>query len=137
MTKEQLEGYVSTKEEIAELKVLLENTKDECTDNDVIMDYRSGYPVPQSVVGTDWKQYDSKKAKREKQIEKLEKECAQIEEFVESIEDSTIRRIFRKYYLEGKTQEQVADEIHIHRSRISKKITDYLKKAHKAQKNTV
>ena len=52
MTKEQLEGYVSTKEEIAELKVLLENTKDECTDNDVIMDYRSGYPVPQSVVGS-------------------------------------------------------------------------------------
>ncbi|MGN0400665.1 MAG: phage tail tape measure protein, partial [Acetatifactor sp.] len=40
---------------------------DEMVGNDVIMDYRSGFPVPQSVVGVDWKKYDNAKERYHKQ----------------------------------------------------------------------
>lgn len=139
MTREQLEEYRSKKEEITELTYKLQNLgdNDEMVDNDVIMDYRSGYPVPQSVVGVDWHKFDNAKARYEQRLKKLQKECEEIEIFVEAIEDSLTRRIFRMCFIDGLTQEQTAREVHMHRSRVSRKISDFLKNAHKAQKETL
>ena len=44
-----------------------------------------------------------------------------------------MRRIFRMYYLEGETQQKIGERLHLDRSRISRKIDDFLKNAHKAQ----
>lgn len=139
MTREQLEEYRSKKEEIAELEYKLKHISDndEMVGNDVIMDYRSGFPVPQSVVGVDWKKYDNTKARYTNRLAKLREECDKIEAYVESIEDSLIRRIFRMYYIDGMTQDKVAKELHIHRSGISKKISEFLKLSHKSQKTTL
>ena len=133
MTREELEEYRSKKEEIAELEYKLKHIgdNDEMVGNDVIMDYRSGFPVPQSVVGVDWKKYDNAKARYTNRLAKLRKECDEIEEYVERIEDSITRRIFRMYYIDGASQENVAKAVHMSQSLVSKKISDFLKLEYK------
>ncbi len=139
VTREQLEQYRSKKEEIRELEIKLQqcgNGKN-MIDNSTVMDYRSGYPRPQTVIGVDWKRVENAEKRYTCRIQELQTECEEIEKFVENIEDSLTRRIFRMYYIDGQTQEQVARAVHLHRSRISKKISNFLKKAHKAQKETL
>lgn len=68
----------------------------------------------------------------EKQKE-LQELVEQIESFVESIEDSELRLIFRYRFLDNLTQEEISKKVCLDRSRVSRKISDYLKNAHKAQ----
>ena len=101
--------------------------------NTVIFDYKTGFPRPKAVVGYD---HDRKKRLRERyetRLEKLQVDCEEIENWIESISDSQTRRIFRMYYLDGETQRKIGEKLHMDRSRISRKIDDYLKNAHKAQ----
>lgn len=49
-----------------------------------------------------------------------------IEIFIDSIPVSRDRRIFRAIYFEDKTQQQIARELHIDRSLVSKIISKYL-----------
>lgn len=137
MTREQLEEYRSKKDEIAELEYKLKHLSEDYVDNDIIFDYRNGYPQPQAIVGVDVNKYDNARARYQIRLQKLQKECDEVEEFVEAIEDSLIRRIFRMYYIDGMTQDKVAKELHIHRSGISKKISEFLKLSHKSQKTTL
>lgn len=132
ITKEVLEGYRSKKEEIKELKFKLEHIcdGDAMLDNDTVFDYRSGYPRPQAIVGVDWEKVSKVERLYLKRIEKLKQECEDIEEFVEQIEDSLMRRIFRMYYLEGKSQKAIGKIVHMDRSNISKKIDNYFKVSH-------
>lgn len=130
MTKEFLEGYRSKKDEIIELKNNLRNLgkEDSLVGNDVIMDYRTGYPRPQSIVATDRKKYERIRSRYVERISILEKECNQVEEFIEGIEDSKVRRIFRMHYLEGKSLEEVGRAIHMDRSSVGKKINRHIMK---------
>lgn len=64
----------------------------------------------------------------------VESEMYEIENFIEDMPEGEAKRIFELYYLEGMTQNQVADIVALDRSRISRKICDYLENAHKAQK---
>lgn len=136
MTKERLEGYKSCKAEIEELNYLLAHLKDgdEMIGNSAINDYQTGYPRPQSVVGRDYEKEFRMRAAYEKRIFKLEVECAEVEMWIEEIPDSLTRRIFRMYFKQGMSQKQVAKSVHLDRSRVSRKIDEYLKNAHKAQK---
>ncbi len=136
MTKEFLEEYKSKKAEIAELqyKLLHINDGDIMMCNDTILNYRKGYPVPEAVFGVDWDKLHRTEKRYEKRIEVLTKECAEVEEFIESIPDSLLRRIFRMYYVDGMTQKAISNIMHMDRSRISRKIDDFIKNAHKAQK---
>lgn len=71
-----------------------------------------------------------------KRKEWLEKECREVEEFIDAIEEGMARRIFRMYYIEGRekiTQKKVAKRIHVERSTVSRKIDDYLKVSHYSQ----
>ena len=129
MRREQLEQYRSKKEEIRELQYKLKHLGegDSMIGNDVILDYSTGYPRPQSIVGVDWDKVNRTYERYVNKMARLGKECEEIEEFVESIPDSLTRRIFRMYYIDGMTQEKVAKKIHLDRSRISRKIDDFLK----------
>ena len=49
-----------------------------------------------------------------------------IETFIDGIPVSRDRRIFRAIYLEDKTQQEIAAELHIDRSLVSKTISKYL-----------
>lgn len=134
MTKERLKQYKAMQVEIQELKYKLNNfCKDDVTGNDVIMDYRKGYPMPQSVIGVDWRKRERIEERNRKRLEKLEKECEEIETFINDIDDSRIRCIFELSFIVGKTQKEVGVVLHLERSSISKKIDDYLQVSHKSQ----
>ena len=129
MTLELLKGYKSKKEEIRELSYKLEHIEDNdnLVGNDIIFDYRSGYPRPQAVVGTDRERYYRLSNRWSNRRALLEEECQQVEEFVESIPDSLTRRIFRQRFIEGKTQEEVSRDLYISQRKKKKKINHFFK----------
>lgn len=132
MTKERLEAYRSSKMEILELEYTLNNRwkSDTMIGNDVIFDYSKGYPMPQSVTGFDQKRYERLQERDLRRKEFLETECAEIEDFVDGIKDSLIKRIFRMYYIDGRrnvTLEEVGKKVHMGRSGVGKKIDKFLK----------
>lgn len=134
ITKELLQGYRSKKAEIQELDYILKNRwRDEgMIGNDVIFDYSKGYPMPQSVVGFDQKKYERLQDRDQRRKEQLEQECVEIETFVENIDDSLTRRIFKMYFIDGDkkpTQHKVAKKLFIDQSTVSKKIDEYFKVA--------
>lgn len=129
-------SYRSKKAEVRELTAIIENRyrDDSLIGNDVILDYSKSYPpIPQGVVGFDLAKYRRLQDRDRRRKEQLEKECAEIEDFIESIEDSLTRRIFRMIFIDGEKQKAVAKVVHLDRSRVSRKIDEYLKNAHKAQ----
>ncbi len=130
MTLESLKSYKSKKEEIAELAHKLEHLREEdsLVGNSTIFDYRTGYPRAQIVVGTDRERFYRLNSQWRQRKEQLEDECSQVEDFIEGIPDSVTRRIFRQRFIEGKTQEQISESIHISQSSICKKISGFLKK---------
>lgn len=139
MTRKQLEQYKSKKAEIRELKdyIWKLGNSESLMGSSTVFDYRTGYPKPQAVVGVDRAEYWKKKERYEKKIEQLKAECEEAERFVEGIEDSLTRRIFRMYFLDGARQEDIAAAVHMSRSRISIKISDFLKDEHKKQNEMV
>ena len=128
MTKEILMSYRSKKDEIRELEYILKHRwEDEgLIGNDVIFDYSTGYPMPQSVVGFDYEKYKRLQDRDMNRKEKLQKECEEIEEWVEAIQDSLTRRIFRMCFVEGRRQKDVAKAVHLEKSTVSKKIDKYM-----------
>lgn len=128
MTREQLKAYSSKKEEIKEITYKLAHLweNDEFIGNDVINDYRSGFPVPQSIVGADHERYWRKRDRYNKRLEELVRECSETEEYIESISDSMTRRIFRMYFIEGIGQQKIAKRIHTDQSTVSRRINEYL-----------
>ena len=131
ITKELLQGYRSKKDEIQELDYILKNRwRDEgLIGNDVIFDYSKGYPMPQSVVGFDQAKYERLQNRDLRRKEQLEQECEEIETFVENIDESLTRRIFRMCFIDGRKQKDVAKIVHLDQSRVSRRVDDYLKNA--------
>ena len=131
MTKDRLLAYRSKREEIRELEYTLENRwkSETLIGNNVIFDYSKGYPMPQSVVGFDYKRYERLQDRDLRRKSELEKECAEIEDFVDQIQESITRRIFKIYFIDGKKpvkQKEVAKRVHLDQSNVSRKIDEYL-----------
>lgn len=55
-------------------------------------------------------------------MKNLQTQNRNAEEFVFGIQDSLTRRIFTLRYLEGKKQQEIAEEVHIDRSGVSRRI---------------
>ena len=129
MKREELEAYKSKKEEIQELRYKLEHV----ADNDagvgvsVINDYRSGFPHPQAVVGCDYEVLKKRRENYSKRIAKLTADCEAVENFIESVEDTIIRRILRMYYIEGLPQREIGRRLHMERSNVSVKINKFFR----------
>lgn len=136
MTKERLRAYQSNVAEIREIEETLSGLRESeaMIGNDVVFDYRGGYPRPQAVVGFDEGKYERTRERLIRRKEGLEREVEEVEAFVESIPDGLTRRIFRLYFIDGKSQNRVADAVHLDRSVISRKIDGHLKLAHKTHK---
>ena len=125
MTKERLEAYRNNKTEILSLDYILNNRwqSETMLGNDVILDYSKGYPMPQSIVGFDQEKYERLQERDLKRKERLEKECEEVE-----------------YYIDGVNavnQTEVAKMIHLERSTISKKIDRYLQLSHKSHESHI
>ena len=129
MEREQLERYLSQKEEIRELRYKLEHLGegDSLIGNSTIFDYSTGYPRPQAVVGYDYNKERRLRERYETRLEKLQVDCEETEQWIEAIPDSQTRRIFRMYYLEGETQQKIGKKLHLDQSSVSRKIENFLK----------
>lgn len=104
-----LEEYRKTKADIpilqAELEHMLQGEAGIGTS--VIMDYKKGYPRPQSVSGFDWPLYEQ----RQKALQKRQETCQAVEHWIEEIEDGRTRCVFRMYYIEGLGWEKIAAKL--------------------------
>ena len=129
--REQLEAYRSKKDEIGELQHKLNHLDDgdSMVGSSTVMDYRTGFPRPQSVVGYDYKRAERLRRLYQSLIARLQEECLEVEQWVEGIPDSLTRRIFRMYYVEGMTQQKISFMLHLDQSRVSRKMSDFLKNA--------
>lgn len=138
MDMKKLEEYRSNVAEREDLRGkiarLNSGEDDSCIGNSVIMDYRTGYPRPQSVVGYDFELELKRRARWANRLEKLEADINEVEAWIEAIPDGVTRRCFRMYYMDGLSQIRIAKRLHLDRSRVSRKMSDFLKNAHKAQK---
>ena len=135
MDKKSLEEYRSKKDEIAELDWTLRNRwQDEgLIGNNVIMDYRKGDPRPRNVIGFDYPRYDRLQERDRARKSILLTECEEVEEWIEQIPDSLTRRIFKMTYIEGRKQKAVAKAVNLDRSRISRRIDEYLSSQKKGE----
>lgn len=132
MTRERLEAYRSNNDEIKELqgklqKMGTEEGKEKLVESDTIIDYRKGYPRPQTVTGYNYSKEQRLRQRYSSRIEKLQKEQEEIEQWIFEIEDSKIQRIFRLRYLEGMRQEKIAQKVHMAQSGVSRRIDEYLR----------
>ena len=131
MEREQLERYLSQKEEIRELRYKLEHLGegDSLIGNSTIFDYSTGYPRPQAVIGYDYEKYRRLRAQYSTRLAKLRYDCEETEQWVEDIPDSQTRRIFRMYFIDGETYRQIAKKMHMDKSTVGRKIDNFLKVA--------
>lgn len=124
MSMKRLKAYRSAKEEIGELRYKLEHLAE------------SGPAAENccSVYRADTGREDAGRLEEmyRSRLARLLEECREIEDFVESIPESLERRIFRMRYIEGRSQAEIAKKVHIDQSRVSRKISEYLKVAYHA-----
>lgn len=106
ITRNLLNNYRKLKKEIPLLEYELKEmqTTDAGIGNSTVFDYRSGFPVPQSVVGFDWKLYEQRKIVLENKRKKLEV----IEAWVNCIEEVQTRCIFKMRYIDGRNWTDIA-----------------------------
>ena len=131
MEREQLERYLSQKEEIRELRYKLEHLGegDSLVGNSTIFDYSTGFPRPQAVIGDDYEKERRPRAQYSTRLAKLRYDCEETEQWVEDIPDSQTRRIFRMYFIDGETYRQIAKKMHMDKSTVGRKIDNFLKVA--------
>ncbi len=72
---------------------------------------------------------------KEKRQQDVMRGLEEIETYIAEIKDSETRRIFELIYIDGKKQREVAEEVNLDRSRVSRKISDYLKTHTKHKKD--
>ena len=87
-------------------------------------DYRTGKGIPKSRTEYDYdhQEWNKLKKKLRRKIKTLGRLVIRAEEFISGIEDSEMRTILRRYYINGDTQDDIGKELHYDRSTISKKI---------------
>lgn len=71
-----------------------------------------------------------KKIMYEHEREKLIQQKETIEDYIDSISDIQIKTIFQYAFIDGMKQKEIAKELNIDRSYVSKKISDYFKLSH-------
>lgn len=138
-TKEVMTQYSSMQEEIKQIKSSIKKTEDDIAklleEGTVCDKVKGGLGGIQGfkIEGFPIAAFEKRKhllmAKTDRLVEKeneLLEMTESIETFIDNIPFSRDRRIFTAIYFENKTQQQVADELHIDRSLVSKIISKYL-----------
>lgn len=123
---EQLRGLIFEIESLAE-KYL---TPDERIEVIFYNDYRTGKAKPKVDVGSDFgaaakERIEARlKVARERRLEMIE----EMEEFLDSVDDATMRTILRYYYRDGMTQDAIGEMIGYSREGIRWKIDNFWRK---------
>ena len=139
VSKEQLNQYKSLKSEIEKIHIDIKKTEDsieKLVKEGIVEDkVYGGLGGIQGfkIEGFPLAIYEKRRNLLRKKVDRLsakENELLELVENMESLVDnipvSRDRVIFRALYFDGKTQQQIADELHIDRSLVSKTISKYL-----------
>lgn len=130
MRVKDFEEYKSKKEEISEIRKKLDNLErhpaEDVLSSDVIMNYQTGYGIPQTITGVDIAYISRLRSRYITQIMRLQEECEQVEEYIDSIEDSLTRRMVRMAFVDGIKQSKIAFQLHIDQSNVSRKLRNFL-----------
>lgn len=140
MTEKELIQYRAIKNEIEDLSFRIKRIEE--MGAQIITDRVKGsskhFPYIEKyyyVSGVDSEENDKRKKwiielqkRRNKKLEELlEMEC-RIHDYIYMIPDSEIRQIFTFRYIDGLSQEEIGEKLHMDRSGVSKRITKYLGK---------
>jgi DNA-directed RNA polymerase specialized sigma subunit len=123
VTRKEMEQIISLRHEIKAIEASMKSPKSTYV-SVFYKDYRSGKGVPKSRQELDEGEEQLRILRGNLTIcrRKLIKRLAKAEKFIESIEDSEIRTILRMYYINGNSQQEIADELHYTQSAISTKL---------------
>ena len=108
VTRKLLRNYQKYKRELPFLKAELEEmlTTDAGIGSSVILDYQTGYPRPQSVVGFDFDLYEHRK----RVLERRKEQVKAVEQWINAIEDGQVRCVFRLRYINGMSWVKIAEK---------------------------
>lgn len=109
ITKKMLKDYAKIKREIPLLRAELEEMQHSefGLGSSIIMDYSTGYPRPQAVIGFDHKRYERRKAI----LANKEKAAAAVEAWIDEIEDTQTRLVFKKRYIQEQKWIKIAKDM--------------------------
>lgn len=147
MTKEELDQLDDLREEIKELERKVESLRQkkiEATYDKVKASYKD-FPYIQgnaTIYGYDTKMDEARYKEIERKLEliaarksKVEKEEEKITRFINSVQESRVRRIMEYRYIEGYTWKKIGEIMHCDRTTAEKIVTRYLDKINKNDEN--
>ena len=96
--------------------------------NDVIFDYSTGQPRPQSVVGYDYAKQTRMQTMYQNRIKRLTEQMISVEEYIDGLPSSISRRVMSMFYLQGMTQKSISCTIHKSQAKVSRILSAELSK---------
>lgn len=92
---------------------------------DSVNNYKTGSPKPFTIQGYSTQKYDRLKETLQRQLREIQKEIAELEDWLEYVKDAEMRDILRMQYVNGLTQEQIAEELGYARETISRRLKGF------------
>lgn len=92
---------------------------------DTVKDYRSGYPHNILISGIGDDKYPRIQQEYYEKLRRIQSEIAAIEKWLDGVPDPEVRDILRLQYVNGLTQEQIADELGYARETVSRKLKKF------------
>ncbi|MCU7380838.1 sigma-70 family RNA polymerase sigma factor [Clostridiales Family XIII bacterium ASD5510] len=89
---------------------------------DSAKDYRTGFPRTILIRGYSTEQYDRLKRRLGEKLCSIQSEIAELEAWLDGVEDPQTRDILRLQYGNGLTQEEIAEELGINERTVRRKI---------------
>lgn len=123
MTKKRLKRMRSLISEARHLQEMLDQSA-KTTEyvGDTAKDYRTGKPHSITITGYGQQDYPELKERYYQKLRDIQQEIAFLESFLDQVTDPQTRDILRLYYVNGLTQEQIAEELGYTRSAIGMKL---------------
>lgn len=147
LSKNIFEQYTSMKQEIEDIRRDISATEDaiaKLVEEGVVKDRVyggeggiQGFNIEGFPVAEYYRRLKKLRGKRMKLIQKEDQMfdlLTEVEQTIDSVENARDRIMLRRVFIEGMTQEQVARQLHIDRSLISKRISQLLQLSHNSRK---
>lgn len=127
MDKERLKKLKSLIKEAEHLEIEIEETrwfpKEPVTDS--AKDYRTGYPHSITIAGYGDSEWVKLRQRLYEKLGRIQAERMMLENWLDSVQDPELRDILRLQYINGLTQEEVAQELGYSRSAIAMKLQKF------------
>lgn len=124
MNKKDLEKIKSLKAEVDDLRKRATFKPSQMV-TDTVNDYRTGKGIPIAITGYGDANYQKLRQHYYDAFNKLNRIVLENEMQIAKLTDPEIRFILRRYYLDGASQEEIANELNYSQQRISQKLDDF------------